>query len=163
MIDRTNLGLLRSECLLKVAPNDTRGLGSVDSGPKSLALVVPDHRASLRVEGCQTLTERIDIIVGPLDQRLAGHVIGHRLLWWAALPVRQRNGLKSGNETDLNSLWYDRPLAGWIKRPVIREMRSWSAIDSSTTLSNFSLRDSSMESSFSAWGTVRGKPSNTNL
>jgi len=67
VIDRTNLGLLRSECLLKVAPNNTWGLGSVDSGPKSLALVVPDHRTSLSVEGSQTLTERVDVIVGPLD------------------------------------------------------------------------------------------------
>ena len=63
----TSLGFLRSEYLLKVAPNDARGLSSVDPGPKPLALVVPDHRASLSVEGSQTLTERIDVIVGPLD------------------------------------------------------------------------------------------------
>ena len=35
--------------------------------------------------------------------------------------------------THLNSLWYVLPLAGWMRRPVIREMRSWSGMTSSTT------------------------------
>ena len=45
----------------------------------------------------------------------------------------------------------------------MREMRSWSSIWSCTTLSSFSLRLSSIASSFSAWGIVRGNPSSTNL
>ena len=123
------LGPLRSEHLLEVAPNNARRLGSVNPSPKPLVLVVLDDRASLRVVGIQTLSERIDVIVGPLDQRFTSHVIGHRLLRWAALPRCQKNNLTSGNGADLNSLWYERPLAGWIRRPVIREMRRWSTID----------------------------------
>src|SRR5258708_40089706 len=42
-------------------------------------------------------------------------------------------------------------------------MSSWSAIMSSATLSSFSLRDTSILSSFSACPTVRGKPSRMNL
>lgn len=40
---------------------------------------------------------------------------------------------KDRQNTHANSLWYDLPLAGWISRPVIREMRRASSIFSSTT------------------------------
>ena len=53
--------------LLEIAPNNARGLSSVNSSPKSPALVVFDNRTSLGVEGGQTLAERIDVVVGPLD------------------------------------------------------------------------------------------------
>ena len=45
----------------------------------------------------------------------------------------------------------------------MREMSSWSAMVSSTTESSVSFRDSSIASSFSACGTVRGNPSSTKL
>jgi hypothetical protein len=45
----------------------------------------------------------------------------------------------------------------------MREMRSRSEIMSSATEFSVSFREASMASSFSACGTVRGKPSSTNL
>ena len=50
-----------------------------------------------------------------------------------------------------------------MRRPVIREMSSWSSMRSWTTESSFSLRSVSMPSSFCAWPTVRGNPSRTKL
>ena len=50
-----------------------------------------------------------------------------------------------------------------MRRPVIREMRSWSEIMSSATELSVSFREASMLSSFSACGTVRGNPSSTKL
>ena len=50
-----------------------------------------------------------------------------------------------------------------MRRPVILEISNWSSMTSCTTESSFSFRDLSMSSSMVAWGTVRGKPSNTNL
>ena len=61
------LCLLCSERLLEVAPDNAWRLGSIDSSPKSLALVVLDDWASLSVEGSQTFPKRIDVIIGPLD------------------------------------------------------------------------------------------------
>ena len=50
-----------------------------------------------------------------------------------------------------------------MRRPVMREMSSWSAIVSSTTESSVSFREVSIASSFCACGTVRGNPSSTKL
>ena len=61
------LCLLCSERLLEVTPDNAWRLGSIDSSPKSLALVVLDDWASLSVEGSQTFPKRIDVIIGPLD------------------------------------------------------------------------------------------------
>lgn len=51
--------------------------------PDALLLVVVDNRASLRVEDLETLAERLDIVVCPLDQRLTSDVVDVGLFRWA--------------------------------------------------------------------------------
>lgn len=60
-------------------------------------------------------------------------------------------------------MWYDRPEAGWISRPVIRETRRPSSICSSTACCSFCFLSVSMSSNLSACATVRGKPSSMKL
>ena len=59
----------------------------------------------------------------------------------------------------LKSVWYERPLPLWIQRPPMRSLSSSSSIANSTTLVMALPSAASSSASFSACGTVRGKPS----
>lgn len=56
-----------------------------------------------------------------------------------------------------NSSWYDRPLLGWIRRPVILRTNKLSAMLNSTTASSTDLLRSSSSSNYksSTWTTFR--------
>lgn len=77
---RPCLSPLRGERLLEVTPDNARRLGGVDPNPKPLLLVILDNGSGLRVVSGQTLSERIDVVIGSLDQRLASSIIRHGLL-----------------------------------------------------------------------------------
>src|SRR5271154_1937194 len=63
----------------------------------------------------------------------------------------------------LKILWYERPEAGCIKRPVMRETRRPSSIWSSTACFSFCCFLASISSRRWAWGTVLGNPSRMKL
>mmetsp|Transcript_676 Transcript_676/g.1850 ORF Transcript_676/g.1850 Transcript_676/m.1850 type:complete len:217 (+) Transcript_676:342-992(+) len=58
--------------------------------------------------------------------------------------------------------WYDLPEAWWIQRPQMRASKSSSGTHSLKTMLTLSFVSLRMASSFSAWPTVRGKPSSKN-
>jgi hypothetical protein len=75
--------------------------------------------------------------------------------------VRSDRAAGGGTHIDiLGFLWYVHPLAGWMRRPVIREMR-WLETTNSTTEWSAHSHDVTIASGFSACGTVCGKPSCT--
>lgn len=61
-------------------PDGTGLLGGIDGLPDASLAVVVDDGGSLGVVGCEALLERIGVVVGALDQRLASHVVSHGLL-----------------------------------------------------------------------------------
>ena len=63
-----------------VLPHLSRGLASIDAFPNSGFLVVVNDRRRLLVVRNQTLLKRISIVVAPLNQRLASHIVLHVLL-----------------------------------------------------------------------------------
>jgi hypothetical protein len=118
--------------------------------PETLGLVVVNDGAGLSVVGLETAGEGLGVVVGALDEGFAGDIVDTSLFGWAAdtiLDVKRRREWEKV-ETYWKVLWYERPLAGWIRRPVIREMRSWSSMRSCTTESSFSPRADNMPSSF---------------
>lgn len=58
-------------------PDQLLILGSVDLGPQTLLLVVLDNRDGLLVVGDETLLEGLGVVVGALDEGLAGEVVLH--------------------------------------------------------------------------------------
>lgn len=58
-------------------PDQLLILGSVDLGPETLLLVVLDNGDGLLVVGDETLLEGFSIVVGTLDEGLAGDVVLH--------------------------------------------------------------------------------------
>ena len=63
----SGLGLLGSEHLLQVAPNNARGLRGINPSPEPLAFVVLHDGASLGVEGSQTFAQRVNVVIGASD------------------------------------------------------------------------------------------------
>ncbi|GAO51897.1 hypothetical protein G7K_5985-t1 [Saitoella complicata NRRL Y-17804] len=90
LVDRTlntSHNLLLSKDGRQRGPNDLRRLRSVNARPDTLGAVVVDNRSSLSVVSRQTLAEGLGVIVGTLDERLAGNVVSHGHLWWVELLV----------------------------------------------------------------------------
>lgn len=72
--------LFGSEDGAQVVPNDSRGLGSIDTLPETLGLVVVGNWASLGVVGLETARERLSIVVGALNERFSSEIIDTSLL-----------------------------------------------------------------------------------
>jgi len=69
--------LLLLENTEQALPHLTGLLAGVDAAPDAGLLVVLRHRSGLSVVGGQTLGQGIGIVIGTLDQRLAGDVVLH--------------------------------------------------------------------------------------
>ena len=150
--------------LAKIVPYHRRRLCSVNAVPEAFGPVIVNDRSGLWVESSQSFAQSLYVVVWTLNERLAANVICHGFLRRTGLLLESCvPDCDVTRITYWNSLWYVLPLAGWIRRPVMREISNWSSILSWMTESSFSFRAASMPSSFSAWGTVRGKPSRTNL
>jgi hypothetical protein len=77
---RLLLLLLLLKDLEQVLPHPTGVLGSVHTAPDALLLVVVDDGSGLLVVGSQALLEGLDVVVGTLDQGLAGNIVLHVVL-----------------------------------------------------------------------------------
>lgn len=62
------------------SPDQLGALSGIDRGPNTGTLVVVNNGASLGVIGVQSLPEGTDVVVGTLDEGLAGDVVSHGLL-----------------------------------------------------------------------------------
>lgn len=78
---RGSLGLVAVKDGQQRLPHLARFLAGVDGLPDARLLVVAHNGGGLLVVGRQALLQGLLIIVGPLDQGLAGLVVGHGLLW----------------------------------------------------------------------------------
>jgi hypothetical protein len=66
-------------------PNNVWCLSSVYSPPEALLLVIVNYRSRLGVEGNKSFTERLDVVVGTLDERFSADVVDQRFLRRAIL------------------------------------------------------------------------------
>ena len=71
------------EYFTEMVPDNIRRLGSIYALPKTLPFVVVHDRACLDVECNETLSERLDVVVGALDEGLPRDIVDHGFLWWA--------------------------------------------------------------------------------
>lgn len=75
-----HLVLLAFQDTADTSPDQLGALSGIDRGPNTGTLVVVNNRASLGVISVQSLPEGTDVVVGTLDEGLAGDVVGHGLL-----------------------------------------------------------------------------------
>jgi hypothetical protein len=71
------LGLVAVKDGQQALPDLLGRLGGVDGLPDARLLVVVDDGGGLLVVGGEALLEGLGVVVGPLHQRLAGHVVPH--------------------------------------------------------------------------------------
>jgi hypothetical protein len=71
---------LLSQTLENISPHLLRVLGSIDALPDTGLLVVAHNGLGLLVEGDEALLEGVGVVVGSLDQSLAGDIVNHLLL-----------------------------------------------------------------------------------
>lgn len=75
-----HLVLLAFQDTADASPDQLGALSGIDRGPNTGTLVVVNNGASLGVIGVQSLPEGTDVVVGTLDEGLAGDVVSHGLL-----------------------------------------------------------------------------------
>lgn len=74
-------------------PDLTGLLAGVNATPDTGLLVVINHRGGLGMVGSQTLGQGVGVVIGTLNQRLAGDVVLHVILRWVEdLVVRTAGG-----------------------------------------------------------------------
>lgn len=76
-INKGKYSFLVSENTEKALPHLARLLASVNSAPDTSGLVVVADRGGLGVVSSQTLSQGVGIVIGTLDQRLAGDIVDH--------------------------------------------------------------------------------------
>lgn len=77
LAENARAGLVLVEDAEEGLPDLTGLLARVDSLPDTRLLVVSNHRCRLRMVRDQTLLEGVSVVVGALDERLAGDVVLH--------------------------------------------------------------------------------------
>lgn len=95
-------------------PHHPRRLCCIYSVPQTLLLVVLHDRSCLLVERTKSFAERLHVVVRPLDQRFACHVIRHRFLRRTVHPISIL--LHYGGQC-LPELPMVRSPAGWVDKP----------------------------------------------